>query len=180
MTKTLNTANFARIVDAAIVTAEKHGHAYYGWKDDPATDLDRSAADAVWKSKLNGAYGERLLASLGMLDAVVRHGYPVRFVQFEKEEVPFDATGWTAVAVGGKRGWWAFLHLAPWDFLAEGLNDLVEVIEENNPDNGFIPWVELQPTKPAEYGALLRAAQGPGIDLIEEIDRISRKEKSLS
>ena len=174
--KILSTSDFGRIIAAAMAVAFRHGHSYYGWRDEPVVELDRETADVIWKEKLNGAYGERLLASLGLLAAVVAHKYPVRFVQFKAEKgMSFDAAGWTAVAVGGARGWWTILHLAPWDFDPATLGDIVEVVEENNSANGFIPWADLRPTKPAEYAALLRAAQLPGLDMIEEIGRLSRE-----
>ena len=171
----LDFAGMIRIVDRATEIARARGHGHFAWRDAPSESLTREESDVIWKAKLAGVYSERCLASLGMLIPVVGQGYGVRFVQFAEEEgVPFDAAGWTVIAVSGvsasgEDAWWPILHLSPDDFCADGLDDIVEVVNKNDEENGFISWDDLRPTKPAEYAALLLAARCSCPDIIATI-----------
>jgi len=78
---------------------------------------------AICKRKIDGAYGERFLCSLGLVTALVANKYEVRFVQFAKEAgVPFDASGWTCMVIGTM----PIFHVSPDDLRASDVGDRVE------------------------------------------------------
>lgn len=169
----LTPSSLSRVIDAATEKAVLKGQEYFGWRDEPDATLGQEERVARWKAKLNAVYSERFLASLGMISGIVNNGYRVRLVQFSKESgLPFNAEGWIAVAVHGDRGWWVVLHVFPDDLDTTELDDIVDVVSGNTKKNGFIEWDSFRPTKPAEYGALLRASQEPGLDIIDEIARL--------
>jgi len=169
---------FTRISHAALEASVQKGADYYGWKNSPEVSLDGTithtsgwgeAAETrnmtpseglgVMNEKLNGAYGERFIMSLGTISALINNGYNVRFVQFQSEPgVPFDAAGWTVIVVESM----PLFHISPEDLRCEGLGDLVEVLESNeSPD---VCWK--QTNKIGEFQALLAGAAESGLDLV--------------
>lgn len=174
----LTLANVARIAAAAQKVVAQRGPSYYGWVNEPeaddagrithssgwgdsATTREVSAKEALglYKAKLDGAYGERFILSLGTVAALVANGYSVRFVQFRKEPgVPFDAAGWTVVVIGTM----PIFHVSPDDLRVADVQDLVEVLDDNKaPD---VCWK--QTNKVGEFAALLAGATQPGLDLV--------------
>ena len=107
--KKLSLSLFQKIAKAVLAVVAERGADYYGWKNSPEFDgqkfsqvqgwgdsakpveITPDEALAIYKSKLDGAYGERFVTSLGTIAALIANGYSVQFVQFVKEPgVPFD------------------------------------------------------------------------------------------
>lgn len=174
----LSMNDFGRIVATAQTVVAQRGQDFYGWVNPPvvhddgrithssgwgdsATTREVSGAEAleIYKSKLNGAYGERFVLSLGTVAALIANGYEVRFVQFAKEEgVPFDASGWTVMVIGSM----PMFHISPDDLRASDVADLVEVLPDNT--DPAVCWK--QTNKVGEFAALLAGATQPDLDLV--------------
>jgi len=175
----LTIKDFSRIVEAAVKVLKERGAGFYAWVNAPEIQPDGtithttgwgdsaktrqiSPAEAlkIMEGKLNGAYGERFLTSLGLVAALIRNGYSVRFVQFQEEEgVPFDASGWTVMVIEKM----PIFHISPDDLRLEDVADIVEILTDNNaPD---VCWK--QTNKVGEFTALLRGALEPGLDLVK-------------
>ena len=170
---------FDRVVEAALKKVIDNGAGYYSWKNSPTTDnsgiwsqkqgwgnsakkIKISAVEAagIFEEKLNGAYGERFVMSLGTVAALIQNGYSVRLVQFQKETgVPFDANGWTVLVVETM----PVFHISPDDLDASAIADVVEVLPDNEaPD---VSWKGTN--KVGEFAALLRGSLEPGLDLVK-------------
>lgn len=174
----LNKEGMARIAAAAQSVVAERGGDYYGWVNAPEASADGTLThesgwgdDAttreisgvraleIYKRKLDGAYGERFILSLGTVAALVANGYAVRFVQFQAEKgIPFDASGWTVMVVETM----PIFHISPDDLRAADVADLVEVLPDNNADD--VCWKETN--KVGEFAALLRGVCEPGLDLV--------------
>jgi len=174
----LNLDQFSRITSAAQTVVSARGADYYGWVNAPEASADGklthstgwgnsakteeisgAEALAIYKRKLDGAYGERFVTSLGMVAVLIAHGYSVRFVQFRKEPgVPFDATGWTVIVIEGM----PLFHVSPDDLRLADVVDVVEILDDNQaPD---VCWK--QTDKVGEFAALLAGSCQPGLDLV--------------
>ena len=116
----LNSANLPILFNAAIERLTANGAEFYGWKDAPVCDengifsvtsgqegekttkiIDGQQALAIYESKLNGAYGERFLNTLGMIAALVAKGKRVAILQKTEVGLPFDASGWVIICIEG-------------------------------------------------------------------------------
>jgi hypothetical protein len=116
----------------SIVKAEisRKGAGFYGWVNAPevkdgalthtsgwgenSKTVEVSAQEAldIYKSKLDGAYGERFALTMALLPGLIRQEKKVALLQIQKEEgTPFDATGWLVLSIEGHPAF----HLAPWD-----------------------------------------------------------------
>ncbi len=174
----LNILEFGLIAAAAQSVVVARGSQYYGWVNAPeasadgklthksgwgdsATTREISGAEAleIYKYKLDGAYGERFVCSLGTIAALIANGYAVRFVQFAAEKgVPFNAAGWTVMVIETM----PIFHVSPYDIRAADVQDLVEVLPDNSaPD---VAWKNTN--KVGEFAALLRGACEPGLNLV--------------
>lgn len=163
-----------------------NGANFYGWKNRPTygnrrwhngdteikgrlTDrvMSPEAASVQVKAKLDGAYGERFLLSLPTIAGLIRNGYRVRLVQFQKEVgVPFDANGWLCVVVETM----PLFHIPPWDLDAVGLVEIVEILADNTaPD---VSWK--QTNKIGEFTAILQGTLYEGLDLLAIAQEASR------
>lgn len=186
MSKKLDLAGLARIAFAAQSVVAARGAAYYGWINSPEAKADGTLIHAsgygdsavtrevsgaevleIMTRKLNGAYGERFVASIGWMAAIIANGYSVRFVQFAKEGgVPFDAKGWTVMVIATM----PLFHISPDDLRAADVADLVEVLADNStPD---VAWKNTN--KVGEFAALLAGATAPGLDLVAIAQEASR------
>lgn len=174
----LNLQQFGRITAAAQKVAAERGPSYYAWVNAPEASADgkithtsgwgdsvttREVSPAeglsIYKAKLDGAYGERFVVSLGTLAALIVNGYAVRFVQFAKEPgVPFDATGWTVMVIETM----PIFHVSPDDLRLADVADIVEILPDNSaPD---VAWKNTN--KVGEFAALLAGATQSGLDLV--------------
>jgi len=171
----LKLKEFRCLVAAAKAVVATRGADYYGWVNSPvasadgklthtgrgdsAEEISGEEALAIYKRKLDGAYGERFVTSLGMVAILIAHGYSVRFVQFRKEPcVPFDATGWTVIVIEGM----PLFHVSPDDLRLADVVDIVEILDDNQaPD---VCWK--QTDKVGEFAALLAGSCQPGLDLV--------------
>ncbi len=178
MAKTLSLAEFSQIAKAAQARVAERGPAYYGWVNAPertgriftqtqgwgqsAKKVKASPVEAleIYKKKLDGAYGERFVMSLGLIASLIANGYSVRFVQFQKEAgVPFNASGWTVIVVETM----PIFHIAPEDLRLSDVQDLVEILTDNQaPD---VAWKKTN--KVGEFAALLAGSIEPGLDLVK-------------
>jgi hypothetical protein len=175
----LTTREFKKIASAALAKVKRNGADFYGWKNAPVVNetgewtqeqgwgdqaqqvpVTSAEAAGIFEAKLNGAYGERFVMSLGTISALIQNGYNVRMVQFQEEAgVPFDASGWTVIIVETM----PIFHIAPWDLDASELSDVVEVLQDNQ-----APEVSWKGTnKVGEFNALLAGAMESGLDLIK-------------
>ena len=185
--KKLDLEGVGRVAAAAQSVAAARGPAYYGWVEAPEAKADGTLthksgwgdsvttreitgaeALAICKRKIDGAYGERFLCSLGLVTALVANKYEVRFVQFAKEAgVQFDAGGWTVMVIGTM----PIFHVSPDDLRASDVGDLVEVLPDNTaPD---VCWK--QTNKVGEFAALLAGATKSGLDLVAIAQEASRQ-----
>jgi hypothetical protein len=173
----LSLEDLARIAAAAQQVVAGRGQGFYGWVNSPeahdgkithasgygdqAVTREVSGAEAlgIMKQKLDGAYGERFITSLGTVAALISNGYNVRFVQFQTEPgVPFDAKGWTVMIVETM----PIFHVSPDDLRLTDVADMVEML-----DNSKAPDVSWKNTnKVGEFAALLCGACEPGLDLV--------------
>lgn len=174
----MNLQQLARVATAAQAVVAARGADYYGWVNSPEASADGtlthssgwgdsaktevvSGAQAlgVMKSKLDGAYGERFVCSLGLVAALVANGYNVRFVQFRSEPgVPFNATGWTVMVIEGM----PIFHVSPDDLRLADVADVVEILDDNKSSD--VCWKNTN--KIGEFAALLAGACQSGLDLV--------------
>lgn len=174
----LSLSDLGRIAAAAQAIVAERGATYFGWVNKPEVDtsgaithtsgwgesattreVDAAEALQIMERKLDGAYGERFVLSLGTVAALIANGYAVRFVQFAAEEgVPFDAAGWTVMVIETM----PMFHISPDDLRVEDVVDLVEVLPDNStPD---VAWKGTN--KVGEFAALLAGATQPDLDLV--------------
>lgn len=183
----LNLAQFTRIAQAAQAVVATRGPGYYGWVNAPevgadgklthssgwgssATTREVTGAEAldIYKKKLDGAYGERFVTSLGLVAALIAQGYNVRFVQFRKEAgVPFDASGWTVIVVETM----PLFHISPDDLRLTDVSDVVEILDDNNAE--AVKWKGTN--KVGEFAALLAGATQADLNLVEIAQTASRE-----
>jgi hypothetical protein len=175
----LTKETFKKIASAALTKVASNGADFYGWKNAPQVDeagnwtqeqgwggdakqvsVTPTEAVGIFEAKINGAYGERFVMSLGTISALIANGYSVRMVQFQEEVgAPFDATGWTVIVIETM----PIFHIAPWDLDASELSDVVEVLQNNEaPD---VSWKGTN--KVGEFNALLMGSIEPGLDLVK-------------
>lgn len=175
----LNLQDFGKIVAATQSVVANRGASYYGWVNSPEASADGklthksgwgdqsktreiSGVEAlkIVGKKINGAYGERFVCSLGTVAALIGNGYAVRFVQFRKEQgVPFDAAGWTVMVIETM----PVFHVSPEDLILADVSDIVELLDDNStPD---VCWK--QTNKVGEFAALLAGACESGLDLVK-------------
>ncbi len=175
----LNKKDFSKIATAALSVVATRGADYYGWMNAPKADVDGkithtsgfgdeektvevSGAQALetMTQKLDGAYGERFVMSLGTITALIANGYSVRFVQFRSEPgVPFNASGWTVIVVETM----PIFHISPDDLRLVDVEEIVEVLDDNSTND--VCWK--QTNKVGEFAALLAGATQSGFDLVE-------------
>jgi hypothetical protein len=165
-------AEFARI---ALVASEAKGRQFYDWRNSPEADangkwtqstgwgdsaktmeITSEAAAAIFKDKLDGAYGERFMLSVAYAVSAVAAGIPVAIVQIAKEAgTPFDPEGWLVLAINGH----PFFHIAPWDCPTVELEKagLVTVVQPGTPEATEVAWKpEIGADgKPKEFNLLL-------------------------
>ena len=164
----LNTAELTVLFSAAMNRLAENGPDFYGWKNDPklgeggvitqtqgwgdsAKDVQLSTEDAfgIFKSKLDGAYGERFLNLCGMIAALVAKGKRVAILQKQEKGLPFDADGWIIVCVEG----YPLFHVAPHDLPMEQITGIVSVVNEGTPEWEWTEWKGTD--KVSEYTMLL-------------------------
>lgn len=185
----LSMENFSRIARAAQSVVAERGQNFYAWVNAPevtedgkithatgwgdsATNKEVSNKEAlgIMNQKLNGAYGERFITSLGTVAALIANGYHVRFVQFRSEPgVPFNASGWTVMVVEGM----PIFHISPEDLKLADVGDLVEILDDNS--DPAVSWKNTN--KVGEFEALLQGACQPGLDLVKIAQESSKLEK---
>lgn len=175
----LDMENFSRIAEAAQKVVAEKGQDFFAWKNAPeitedgkithsegwgdqavTREVSNKEALDIMNQKLNGAYGERFITSLGTVAALIANGYNVRFVQFRSEPgVPFNASGWTVMVVEGM----PIFHISPEDLKLADVEDLVEILDDNADPS--VSWKNTN--KVGEFEALLQGACQPGLDLVQ-------------
>ncbi|CAK0758064.1 hypothetical protein CCP2SC5_2450001 [Azospirillaceae bacterium] len=63
--------------------------------------VDAGEALDIYKRKMDALYTERLLMSLGAAQVLAAQGYDILLVQEAQAGLPFDASGWLTLIVGG-------------------------------------------------------------------------------
>lgn len=158
--KFLTLANISVLFVAAIKRLEANGPAFYGWKNDPAYAEDGSiiidgasatptAANDRMKEKLNGAYGERFLTTLGFIHALIAKGKKVAILQKAEKGLPFNADGWVILCIEG----YPMFHVAPWDLPMGEISELVSLVSEGTEEYSWTEWKGTD--KVSEYTMLL-------------------------
>lgn len=164
----LTTETIQTLFSAAINRLTANGPDFYGWKNDPTIEpdgtitqsvgwgeaatkqtLEPSVAFEIFKAKLNGAYGERFLNTLGMLQALIAKGKRVAILQKAEKGLPFDAEGWIVICVEG----YPLFHVAPWDLPMAEIQSIVNVVNEGTPQWDWTEWKGTN--KVSEYTMLL-------------------------
>ncbi len=177
--KGLSLEEFKKVQQAALDTVAERGSNYYGWVNAPelsdegklehtsgwgenqeTKEISPAEALEIMNQKLDGAYGERFIMSLGTIASLIENEYNVRFVQFQEEEgTPFDAQGWTVMVVETM----PVFHISPEDLKLENVGDLVEILQDNStPD---VSWKNTN--KVGEFQALLKGSIEPNLDLVK-------------
>lgn len=142
---------------AAIVQQElgSKGAAFFAWVDPPVIDGDRithrsgaeaSARDvspgealAIYRRKLDGVYGERLVLAICAATAAVKAGKDVALLQIQDEpHIPFDASGWLVLAIEGH----PMFHISPSDLPVKRANEagLVTVVGRGTEEADRYAW----------------------------------------
>ena len=164
----LTLANISTLFSAAIKRLEANGPDFYGWKNDPALKEDGSVVQTqgwgesatevpvgvaggfeIFKAKLNGAYGERFLNTLGFIFALVAKGKRVAIHQKAEKGLPFDADGWVIFCIEG----YPMFHVAPWDLPMAEIQELVSLVNEGTEEYAWTEWKGTN--KVSEYTMLL-------------------------
>lgn len=164
----LTLANISILFSAAIKRLTANGPDFYGWKNDPILKEDGSVVqfqgwgdDAkevpvgvagsfeIFKAKLNGAYGERFLNTLGFIFALVAKGKKVAILQKAEKGLPFNADGWVIICIEG----YPMFHVAPWDLPMAEISELVSVVNEGTPEYDWTEWKHTD--KVSEYTMML-------------------------
>lgn len=101
---------------------------YFAWVDPPIVEgsmithssgvgslkrnISAEEALSIYKRKLNGVYGERLVLAMCVAVAAVKAEKDVALLQISDEpHVPFDADGWLVLAIEGH----PIFHISPSD-----------------------------------------------------------------
>ncbi len=181
----LSLQEFKKISEAAIKVVKERTAGYYGWVNAPEMDgkkivqlqgwgdsakkveVTSGEALSIYKRKLDGAYGERFIMSLGTIAALIANGYAVRFVQFQSEAgVPFDASGWTVMVIETM----PVFHVSPDDLRLSDIEDVVEILTDNQ--DPAVSWKKTD--KVGEFKALLAGSIEPGLDLVKIAQEASK------
>jgi hypothetical protein len=81
-------------------------------KMDPTREISAKEALDIYKSKLDGVYGERFVLAICAAMAAIRAGKDVALLQIQEEpHAPFDAHGWLVLAIAGH----PIFHISPSD-----------------------------------------------------------------
>lgn len=175
---TISILDLSRVAAAAQEIVAERGQTYYQWTNEPEVSangfithkegygdeavvsvITASEALAIMGKKIDGAYGERFICSLGAVAALIMQGYSVRLVQFRREPgVPFDAAGWLVVVIETM----PIFHVSPDDIRTADIADLVEILDDNQSQD--VCWKGTN--KVGEFAALLSGATRSGLDLV--------------
>lgn len=183
----LNMQSFSRVITAALSVVASRGADFFGWINSPEASADDklthstgwgddaqtkevtgAEALAIMTRKLDGAYGERFIVSLGLAAALIANGYTVRLVQFRaKPGVPFNASSWTVMVVETM----PIFHISPDDLRLADVADIVEILDDNQASD--VCWKKTD--KVGEFAALLIGSCQPGLDLVAIAQEGSRE-----
>jgi hypothetical protein len=130
MTRYLNPNDVKTLFNIVKKEIALKGAAFYGWVNAPVIEngvfthttgwgentqtreVSGQEALDIYKSKLDGAYGERFALTMALIPGLIRQGKKIALLQIKKEEgIPFDAAGWLVLSIEG----YPLFHLAPWD-----------------------------------------------------------------
>ncbi len=185
--KGLTLEQFSRVQDVALRKVRERGSEYFAWVNPPkledgkllhttgwgesaeTREISVEEALQIYERKLNGAYAERFMTTLGMIPSLIENEYSVRLVQFAKEEgTPFDASGWIVMIIETM----PMFHISPDDLDARDIADLVEVLTDNQDPS--VSWKGTN--KVGEFHAILMATREAGLDLVEIAKRYSNRD----
>lgn len=179
LVKYLTPRDVETVVEIAMGAATNRGADFYGWKNAPefvdgkfqhssgwgdqqkTRAISPTEALAIYKEKLDGAYGERFLQTIATVAGLVSKGHRVALIQVQDEPgIPFDANGWVVVSING----YPLFHISPEDLPMTKVAEagLVTVVAKNTPAAEEHGWK--QTNKIDEYGLLLRWAAAPAMD----------------
>jgi hypothetical protein len=165
--KFLTVADMATLFKAAIVRLNANGADFYGWKNSPEFDgqkfsqvqgwgdsaqpveITPDAALSIYKSKLDGAYGERFLNTLGMISALVSNNKQVAILQKNENGLPFDAADWIILCIEG----YPMFHVSPDDLAMADIASIVNLVQEGTEEYTWTEWKGTD--KVSEYTMLL-------------------------
>lgn len=163
----LTSANISILFAAAIKRLVENGADFYGWKNSPEfkgqkffqlqgwgdsakeVEVTSDGALAIYKNKLDGAYGERFLNTLGMIFALVSKEKQVAILQKNEEGLPFDAAGWIIICIEG----YPMFHVSPDDLSMSDIAGIVNLVQEGTPEYAWTEWKGTD--KVSEYTMLL-------------------------
>lgn len=135
----LKGADFYGWVNAPVIENGVFTHTT-GWGENTQTrEISNQEALDVYKSKLDGAYGERFALTVALIPGLIRQGKKIALLQIQKEEgTPFDATGWLVLSIEG----FPLFHLAPWDLPMEKVEEagFVTLIVEGSKEAKIHSW----------------------------------------
>jgi hypothetical protein len=166
--KFLKSSDLNILFAAAVKRLSQNGPDFYGWKNDPVAQPDGSITQSqgwgddaqdvpvgveggfkIFKSKLDGAYGERFLNMLGMISALVVAGKRVAILQKVEKGLPFSAEGWAILCIEG----YPLFHVAPHDLPMDEIETLVSLVQEGTEEYAWTEWKGTD--KVSEYNMML-------------------------
>jgi hypothetical protein len=131
---------------------EKKGASFYHWINAPEVlddgrinhtegrgstsltlEVGVKRAMEIYKGKLDGVYGERLVLSICTAVAAAKNGKNVALLQIQEEtNAQFDPEGWLVLAIEGH----PLFHIAPNDLPVEKVNlaGLITFVEKGSPE----------------------------------------------
>ena len=163
----LSAADLSIVFAAAVKRLNENGPDYYGWKNSPEFDgvnfthksgwgedekntiVGPTEALRIYEEKLNGAYGERFLCSLGMIAGLVTRGKRVAILQKAEKGLPFNAEGWVILCIEG----YPMFHVAPWDLTMSDIESITNLVLEGTEEWQWTEWKGTD--KVSEYTMLL-------------------------
>lgn len=131
-------AEFFAWVDPPVVEGNRIVHSA-GAESHLAREISPKEALAIYKRKLDGVYGERLVLAICSACAAVKAGKDVALLQIQDEpHIPFDATGWLVLAIEGH----PMFHISPSDLPVERANEagLVTVVGRGTEEADRYAW----------------------------------------
>lgn len=170
MTRYLKVSDLEGLITLVKLAISKKGADFYGWKNSPEvrdgalvhtsgfgsdTKTEKVSIEEaldIFKSKLDGAYGERFALTMATICGLVRQGRKVALLQIQKEEgTPFNAEGWLVVSIEG----FPLFHIAPWDLPMAEVEKagLVTLVKEGSEEAQVHAWKNT--TKVDEFSSIL-------------------------
>lgn len=149
-------ADFFAWTNAPVIEGGRITHTSGAGAEARVREISPEEALGIYRRKLDGVYGERLVLAICTAIAAVNAGKEVALLQIQEEpNVPFDAAGWLVLAIERH----PIFHISPSDLPVKLADEagLVTVVEKGTAEAEKYPWT--QTTKVEELCLLLDLLQ---------------------